>query len=106
MEKRWAPYVGNAGEGTRIVEFVVEDFRLPVRTVEPRIGKVTRGRKDRPQTSQHDAPVGYDVPYYGPLVKRATEEMIDVVLKKETLLSSTIPDWWPRDNEELCRPGG
>lgn len=78
------------------------DFRLPVRIIVPRIGKVTRGRKDRPQTSQNHAPFGYNVPYYGPLVKRATEEMIDVVLKETPPSTTMPPDWWPRDNEELC----
>jgi tRNA1(Val) A37 N6-methylase TrmN6 len=121
--------------------------RLPTRQVVPRVGKVTRGRQRqrRPERSAHTTtifaaaaapgnphspprPVGYQVPIYGPLVQKATQERVDIMLEDAAAAaaaaapdhdddddqhpsrmmifpsssSSLPPIWWPRDNEELC----
>jgi tRNA1(Val) A37 N6-methylase TrmN6 len=122
--------------------------RLPTRQVVPRVGKVTRGRQRQrrparsaqttsllvaaaaappPEHGNHHhhhhhsppRPVGYQVPIYGPLVQKATQERVDIMLEDDAAVavadaddnqhparmsssSSLPPIWWPRDNEELC----
>lgn len=73
-------------------------FRLATRIVTLRVGRVTRGRHHGSMIYPH--PAGYNVQTYGALVQRATHERMNVELEHDD--TTSIPDWWPRDNEELC----